>query len=310
MGDIRKKVLITGGSGLIGSELSQLLLERNYEVVLLSRNPKKTGKGITAYKWDIGKRYIDPEAFAGTNFIVHLAGADVAEKRWTESRKKEILNSRVNSAGLLYQYLKENPHSVEAFISPSGISYYGLETGQQKLTEESDPGDDFLAEVTKAWEQSADKIAALGIRTVKLRIGIALSGKGGALAALAKPVKFGIAAPLGSGNQIMSWIHISDLCNMIIFAMENDHLKGTFNAVAPNPVSNKTFTKEIAKTLKMPNFFPPVPGFMLRAMLGEKASIVLEGADVSSRKIEAAGFSFAYPELKAALHNLLNNKKN
>lgn len=300
-----KKVLISGGSGMIGTELARTLTEKDYEVALLSRNPESNTNGYKAYKWDIKSGYIDPDAFENTNYVVHLAGADVAEKRWTEKRKEEIVKSRTASAHVLYKWLKENPHAVEAFISSSGISYYGLDAAPKPLVEESRPGNDFLAEVTKAWEKSADKVGTLDIRVVKFRIGIVLSNKGGALVELAKPVKLGAAAPLGSGDQIMSWIHIQDLCNMLVFALENPRLEGVFNAVAPHPVSNSYFTKETAKILKKPAFLPPVPAVLLKLILGERASIILDGMHVSSQKIEEEGFNFTYPNLIPALKNLL-----
>lgn len=301
---MNKKVLITGGTGLIGSQLTKLLLKKGYSVGILTRNPEKSKGEAVAYKWDIQKGYIDPEAFADTAFIIHLAGADVADKRWTASRKEEILKSRTESAQMLHDWLAKNKHVVEAFLSPSGINYYKQNTGKI-LTEESPAGDDFLADVTKAWEKSADKIKSLAIRTVKLRIGIVLSDKGGALVELAKPVRLGAAAPLGSGEQFMSWIHIDDLCNIFLYAIENNTVDGVYNAVAPNPVSNKEFTELTARILNKPSFLPAVPAFALKMLLGERASIILEGAKVSPAKIVGEGFVFRYPELSPALSDLL-----
>lgn len=304
---MKKKVLITGGTGLIGSHLTKLLLQKGYAVGILTRNPEKHRGQAIAYKWDIPKGFIDPEAFTDTTFIIHLAGADVADQRWTAPRKEEILKSRTESAKLLYDWLAKNEHDVEAFLSPSGINYYKQNT-DEVLTEASEAGNDFLADVTKAWEKSADEIKSLGIRTVKLRIGIVLSDKGGALVELAKPVKLGAAAPLGSGEQFMSWIHINDLCNIFLYAMENITIEGVYNAVAPNPVSNREFTEETARILKKPSFLPAVPAFALQLILGERASIILDGAKVSSEKIIEKGFSFEYPNLAPALEVLFKVK--
>ena len=302
---MKQKILITGGSGLIGTHLTRLLLEKGFEVVHLSRSPGKTDSLVKVYKWDINKGYIDSEAFEDVQCIIHLAGADVAEERWTEERKEVILNSRTASAALLRKWLAHNSNTVTTLLSPSGIAYYGTDAGSRLLTEESKPGNDFLAEVTKAWEKSADEIGELGIRTVKFRIGIVLSNKGGALVELARPIKWGVAVPLGSGDQVMSWIHIDDLCEMFIFGLESKEMTGVFNAVAPNPVTNKVFTEQTAKVLHRPAFLPPVPGILLKLALGEKASIVLDGANVSPAKVVEEGFSFRYPNLYPALQNLL-----
>lgn len=297
------KVLITGGTGLIGTRLTELLVQEGYSVGILSRHPEKIKGSATGYHWDLDTGYIDPKAFEDTGAIIHLAGADVAGKRWTAAYKKEIINSRTRSAQILHDWLSGNAHTVETFLSPSGVNYYPQNTGR-RFKETDGPGNDFLAEVTKAWEKSADRINELGIRTIIFRIGIVLSDKGGALAELAKPVKWGAAAPLGSGSQVMSWIHIDDLCRMFVFALKNKSLKGVFNAVAPHPVTNKTFVNTVADTLNKPSILPAVPAFALKIALGERAIIVLEGADVSSEKIEAAGFSFKYPKLAPALHSL------
>lgn len=299
-----KKILITGGTGLIGTQLIKLLTQKGYTVAILTRDPEEYSGDALAYKWDIANGYIDPEAFKNTNYIIHLAGAGVADKRWTPSRKEEIINSRVHSAQLLYNWLAENDHSVEGFISSSGVSYYKQNTGE-RLLEDAEAGSDFLAEVTKVWEKGAEKIKSIGIRTVIFRIGVVLSNKGGALVELARPVKLGAAAPLGTGKQIMSWVHINDFCRMILFAIENPKLEGVFNAVAPHPVSNKDFTIEIAKTLNKVAFLPAVPSFALKMVLGERAAMVLDGANVSSEKLETLGFVFEFPKLPAALKDLL-----
>ena len=301
---MNKKVLITGGSGLIGSRLTTLLQQRGYQVALLSRNPEEKDKAVKIYKWDLSNNYIDPEALSGTKYIVHLAGAGVADEAWTGERKNTILKSRTETVDLLYEALTKTGEKPDAFISASGIGIYGAYAGSTLKTEESTHGTDFLAEVSKAWESAADKVKTLGIREVKLRIGIVLSTDGGALKELIKPIKLGAGAPLGSGEQMMSWIHIDDLCRMIIFCMENK-LEGPFNAVAPQPVSNKEFTQTAAKAVGMPLILPKVPAFAMKLLLGERASMVLGGANVSAQKIVKEGFSFSYPDLDTALNSLL-----
>lgn len=256
-------------------------------------------------QWDIEKGFIEEAAIQNNDYIIHLAGAGVAEQTWTEKRKQEILNSRTQSTELLAKYLKNTFHSIQHFISASAIGIYGLDTGDTLLTEDSPIGNDFLAEVTKAWENSIDLIADLGIRTVKLRIGIVLSSEGGALAKIAQPIHWGLGAALGSGKQYMSWIHIDDLCRMIMYLLENEQFNGIYNAVAKHPATNAEFTTKVAKVLKKPLLLPNVPNFALKLMLGEMANIVIGGNKVSAKKIEATGFQFQFDDLTTALQDLL-----
>lgn len=302
---MKKKVLISGGSGLIGSRITQLLLQNNYEVAILSRTPQKVQSNIQVYHWNISAGIIDPEALKEVQYIIHLAGAGIADKGWTKSRKEVLLNSRVLSTQLLHQALSQYDHEVKGFLSASAIGYYGADAGQNLLTEESPSGHDFLAEVTKAWENSAENIQKAGIRTVKFRIGVVLSENGGALPSLVMPIKLLAGSPLGSGKQIMSWIHLDDLCRMFMFAMENEQIQGTYNAVAPNPVDNKTFITEAAQVLSRPLIFPHVPAFALKLLLGQRANLVLGSTHASSQKIEAAGFDYKFPTLELALIDLL-----
>lgn len=297
-------ILVTGGTGLVGTRLTELLISKGYNVRYLSRTGGKKN-GVQAYAWDIEKQQIDKSAFDGVSAIIHLAGAGVADKSWTKERKKEILESRTKSTELLRDTLKSMDHQVASFVSASAIGYYGWDAGGVWKKEESRFGDDFLATVTKAWEEEVDQVSSLGVRVTKLRIGIVFSEKGGALYEIAKPIKFGVGAPLGAGDQYMSWIHIDDLCNMFIHAIENEKVNGTYNAVAPNPETNKVITKATAKVLNKPCFLPNVPGFVLKLMLGKRAAMVLGGSRVSAEKITEAGFQFQYPELNSALKNLL-----
>ncbi len=298
-----KNVLITGASGLIGTRLTELLQQKGYQVSHLSRNQRQGT--IPTFVWDVENMNIDSNAFHGIDAIVHLAGAGIADKPWTKKRKTEILESRTKSANLLFQSLKNQSHSVECFISASAIGYYG-DGGADKTFKEGDPAtDDFLGTVVQSWEQAADKFANLNIRVAKLRIGILLSAKGGALAEIARPIKWGVGSPLGSGKQFMSWIHIDDACHMFIKALEEKSMHGAYNAVAPTPATNEEVTRRIAKVLGKPLWLPNVPGFVLKFILGEMATLVLGGSKVSSEKIQQAGFQFSFTDLEKALVDLL-----
>jgi uncharacterized protein len=297
-----KKILITGASGLIGKRLTDLLLKKGYQVSHLSRS-SKSGR-VPSFVWDVDKGEMDSKALEGVDAIIHLAGAGVADKRWSKSRKEEILMSRVKSTELLHNTLLATPNTVKAIVSASAIGYYGFQSDEE-LTEESKQGSDFLAKVTNQWEAEADKLTSLKIRVVKLRIGIVLSEKGGALVEMAKPIRWGVGSPLGTGDQYISWIHLDDLCEMFIHAIDTDQMNGAFNAVTGNWVTNKEMTKAIANTLKKPLWLPNVPAFILKIIVGEMAAIVLGGSKVSADKIKKTGFKFKYDKLEAALENSL-----
>jgi len=298
-----KNVLITGGSGLVGSRLTTLLLEHGYEVSHLGRS-KSSEKRVKSYIWDIQKGFIEEGAIETANFIVHLAGASVADERWTESRKKVILQSRIQTTRLLYEQLQVVKHSCEAVVSASAVGYYGMDTGSQWLNEQSPAGSDFLADVTKQWEQEVEKLEKLNIRVTRLRIGIVLSKNGGALPKIAQTVKANIGAPLGDGDQYMSWIHIDDLCRMIIHAIGNTEMFGVFNAVGPDPATNRELTKTLAQVLNKSLWLPAVPGFALKLALGEMADMVLGGNRVSAEKIQLSGFTYAFSNLQNALEDI------
>lgn len=302
---MKKTVLIAGGTGLVGTRLTELLLEKGYEVRHLSRRVNGN-EAVPTYAWDVKNMEIDAEALEGVDHVVHLAGAGVADERWTDSRKQLILDSRVDSTALLIQGIKAHNPDVKSFVAASAIGIYGADTGDETITEASKPGKDFLARVTIKWEAASDPVKEMGIRLVKLRIGIVLSTEGGALPKLIQPIKLGMATALGDGKQYMSWIHIDDLCRMFMYAIEHEALQGAYNAVGPKPVNNETMTRSIARLLDRPMFLPNAPAFALRMTMGEMASIVLGGNKVSSRKIEEAGFSFEYTDHKRALSNLLN----
>ena len=303
---MNKNILITGGTGLVGSRLSEMLEQKGYTVSLLSR---KAGEGQRKkYVWDISSGHFDETAIKHADYIIHLAGAGVFDKRWTQAYKKEIMSSRVDSTQLLATKLATIPNSVKAIVAASAIGIYGFDTGDTLLSENSPFGEGFLAEVCKNWEAAVDSID--GIRTIKMRIGIVLSEKGGALEQMAKPVNYFVGSPLGTGNQQVSWIHLDDMCGLLIFALENEHIKGAYNAVAPNPVTNKLLTEKIAKILKRPLWLPNIPSFMMKLIVGaEASSIILGGNNVSSKKITDSGFKFKFPDLISALTDLLQNKK-
>ncbi|MCJ8165158.1 TIGR01777 family oxidoreductase [Pontibacter sp. E15-1] len=302
------KILITGGSGLVGMRLSEMLIDQGYEVSHLSRNPDKVSTYKT-FRWDVKDGYIDENAITYADYIVHLAGASVAGEKWTDERKKEIVNSRVQSANLLYKSLKEMDHHVKGFISASAIGIYG-DSGDQLMSEESATvADDFLAEVCEAWENAAWQMHELNLRTVILRMGIVLSTKGGALPQMARPVKLMAGAPLGSGKQYMSWVHLDDACRLYIRALEDTHYQGVYNVVAPHPVTNKEFMKELAEAMKRPLVLPKVPAFAINLMMGEMSEVVLAGQRVSANKVLQTGFTFEYNYLEEALESFYEEEK-
>ncbi len=300
-----KNVLITGGTGLIGSHLSALLRQRGYKVFLLSRDASPSGN-FPVYYWDPEKREIDAEAVLSADYIIHLAGAGIGDKRWTAGRKQEITDSRVKSGELLYETLKKTGKKPLAFISASGIGYYGAMTSEKIFRETDGPADDFIGQVCYHWEQVASGIGELGIRTVIFRTGIVLSPEGGALSQMLPAIRLGAGSAIGSGRQFVPWIHIDDLCNMYIKALEDNNLSGVYNAAAPFHLTNRELMKTIATVMKKPFFFPNIPAFFMKIFFGEMADILLEGSRVSTEKILTAGFCFRYNELKGALENLLN----
>ncbi len=300
-------ICITGGTGMIGTALSAYLSAKGHAIIILSRTSQTSDNPlITFAKWDVAAGTIDKEAIAASDYIIHLAGAGVADKRWTKSRKAEIVNSRVEGGNLLVKVLKEYPNKVKAVISASGIGWYGPDTGKPFV--ETDPSyADFLGQTCNQWEASMDPITTLNIRLIKLRTGIVLSNKGGALKEFKNPLRFGLAAILGSGKQMISWIHIDDLCHLYEYAIEHEDVAGIYNAVAPNPVNNKDLTLALAKKMRGNAFITaPVPSFVLKIVVGELSVEVLKSATVSSAKIQKTGFQFIYPTIDAALTQLIS----
>ncbi|MFL3662150.1 MAG: TIGR01777 family oxidoreductase [Polaribacter sp.] len=289
------KILITGGTGLVGTRLTQLLIERKHDVRVLSRSPRLENE----FMWDISKGFIADKAIENIEYIIHLAGAGIADKRWTKERKKVIIASRVDTANLVFQKIKEKNISLKGFISSSGSNYYGATT-TAIIHKESDPaGIDFLGVVCQEWEAAATQFQKRDIPVTILRTGVVLSKKGGALEKMKTPV----ISPLGSGKQFMPWIHIDDLCAMFIKTVE-ENISGVYNAVAPEHSNSNAFSKTLAKVLKRVFIPIAVPGFLLKLVFGELAVILLQGSRLSSKKITDTGFSFKYDTLKKALESL------
>ncbi|MFN3784530.1 MAG: TIGR01777 family oxidoreductase [Spirosomataceae bacterium] len=296
------KILVTGGTGLVGKVLVNELQNKGHEVAILTRSPKKNTK-IPSFQWDIDKGYIDPEALAFAEGIIHLAGEGIADKRWTAEQKKKIIDSRVEPLRLLGTHLAANGIKPAVLVSASAIGYYGGERGDEKLTETSSPGTDFLAECTVKWENAASFLEAS--RTVHIRVGVVLSKEGGALPKLAAPVRWGVGAALGSGQQWMSWIHVQDLARLFVQAIEDENMRGAYNGVAPLPIRNTDLTKKVAKQLNRFVFLPPVPGFVLKVALGEMSVVVLGSAYVENQRINGElSFKYAYSTVEEALEEI------
>lgn len=309
-------VVISGGTGLIGTKLTTHLTSRGHDVILLSRNQKKTSKDpkITYSSWDVKKQVIDSSVIKKADHIIHLAGAGVMDKRWTEEYKKEIIESRTKSSELLIKALGENTHHVISFVSASAIGWYGADANpliHKGGFVETDPADrGFLGATCVLWENSVEPLTDMGIRLVKLRTGIVLSNDGGAYKEFKMPFKFGVAGILGDGKQIVSWIHIDDLCRMYIEAMENNEVHGSYNAVAPAPVSNKQLIIEAAEKIRHKFYIPVhVPSFALKLFLGKKSMEILKSTTVCDKKIKSTGFTFLYPTIEAAIRELANQAK-
>lgn len=294
-----KKVLISGGTGLIGKQLASLLLQHGYEVRLLSRSPKSNASYPT-YSWNIEKATIDEKAFENLDYIIHLAGAGIADKRWTKKQKKEIIDSRVASTELLLKTIQRLQIPLKAFVSSSAIGYYGAATNDLIFRESDNPGNDFISHVCQLWEESIFKFQAKNIRTVAVRIGVVLSKSGGALSKMKTP----IITPLGNGKQYMPWIHIDDLCKLLLKAIEDNAMTGVYNGVAPEHQTNFSFSKTFAKAIKRPFLPIGIPAFVLKLVLGEMSVILLKGSKVSSQKLSDTGFSFSFPYVKSAFSDL------
>lgn len=301
-----EKVVITGGSGLIGISLTKLLLKNGYEVVHLSRK-RNEKSDVRTFTWDYKNNFLEDGAIENASHIIHLAGESIGEGRWTKERKKAILESRTKTAEFLNFKVREKKIQLNSFISASGTSYYGTVTTQNIFKENDPQGNDFAAQVVIEWEKSAEKFQEI-CRVVKLRTGIVLDLNGGALKKMYGPMKWGFGSALGSGKQFMPWIHIDDMCEMYLFALKNN-ISGSFNAVAPEHITNEKFIKMTGKVSGHRIWAPRVPAFVLRLIFGKMSMIVLNGSRISCEKIVKEGFQFKFSELKMALEDIFKAKR-
>jgi uncharacterized protein (TIGR01777 family) len=317
-------VLISGGTGMIGKALTQALTERGFNVIILTRQRRETGSGnhegvgktdatskISYATWDIENQTIDKNAFSKADHIIHLAGANFADKRWNETTKNEIVSSRVDSAKLIIEGLKSIPNKVKTVISASGISWYGADDKDhpKPFSETDAQANDFMATTCKQWEAAIEPASFLNKRLVKFRIGPVLSTEGGAYLEFKNPTRFGLAGIIGNGMQMVSWIHIDDLVRAILFAMENQQMEGVYNAVAPEPASNKELVTKIAASNRGKAFIAVhAPAFALKIIFGEMINEILKSTTVSSAKLQQAGFIFQYPDLDSAILQLAHQK--
>lgn len=308
------RILISGGTGLIGSHLTNLLIERGNEIIILTREKNRASDNpkISYSFCNVKDKIIDAEIVRNADHIVHLAGAGVIDKKWTKEYKNLIIESRTRSAELIISCLKENNHNVKAFVSASAIGWYGKDDKplmrKEGFIETDAASEDFLGKTCVLWEAASSPVTGLGIRLVRLRTGIVLTTKGGAFARYKAPLKFGIAPILGNGKQMVSWIHIDDLCRMYCEAIENNYLNGNYNAVAPEPVIQKDLMVKLGQKIRNRFFIPVyVPPFGLKLVFGKRSIELLKSATVSSKKIKATGFTFLYPSIESAINDLVAN---
>ena len=302
---MKKNVLISGGSGFIGKNLTNLLIGNGYSVSILSRSDKQNTADISYYKWDITTHFIEEEAVIKADYILHLAGENIAEKPWTAKRKEEILQSREQSIQLIYDVLKKNNKKLDAFVSASGVGIYGAVNGEEICTENTPPENDFLGSTCQKWEAAADTISNLGIRVVKIRTGLVLGKDDGFLKKLTPIFKMRLGSALGSGKQYMPWIHVNDLCAIYLEAIKNSDLTGAYNAAIFDNTTNTVFSKTLAKIYGYSIWLPNVPAFLIKTALGEMAQIILKGRRVSPQKIIKTGFEFQFTALEVALKDCL-----
>ena len=302
---MKKNVLISGGSGFIGKNLTNLLIGNGYSVSILSRSDKQNTADISYYKWDITTHFIEEEAVLKAEYILHLAGENIAEKPWTAKRKEEILQSREQSIQLIYDVLKKNNKKLDAFVSASGVGIYGAINGEEICTENTPPENDFLGSTCQKWEAAADTISDLGIRVVKIRTGLVLGKDDGFLKKLTPIFKMRLGSALGSGKQYMPWIHVNDLCAIYLEAIKNSDFTGAYNAAIFDNTTNTVFSKTLAKIFGYSIWLPNVPAFLIKIALGEMAQIILKGRRVSPQKIIKIGFEFQFTALEVALKDCL-----
>jgi uncharacterized protein len=302
----QRSVLISGGSGLIGRYLTSILAAEGFRVSLLSRQAKQSGETRT-FRWNPEKGYLDPSAFEGVDCLIHLAGANLGERNWSPSRRREIISSRVDSANLLFRTVRDNNFKLKAFICSSAVGYYGSVTSERIYSEEDPPSNDFLGRTCRLMEEAAEQFAGIGIRTVRIRSGVVLARDDGALVRLMKPAKLGLVVRLGSGHQYFPWIHIDDLCKIYMKAVKDTCMNGAYNAVAPEYINHHDFVMVMAAIMKRPVILPSVPGWIIKTVLGEMSDIVLKGSRISPEKIIGSGFIFRYQRAADALKNIIKD---
>lgn len=299
-------VLIGGGSGLIGMQLSALLTAKGHEVRHFSRSVP-TAPTYPTFHWDIKSKAYDKAAFSGVTHVINLAGAGIADARWTDSRKQLIIKSRTESTRLLKKGIKIHGPTVKAYLAGSAIGYYG-DKGETLCTEDTPAGDGFLSKSVRIWEEAIDEIPAeLGLPTLIVRTGVVLATQGGALQKMLLPLNFFVSTYFGNGQQWYSWIHLDDICEIFLKGVEDDQFRGLYNGVAPQPVRNKTMAKALISASNKKAFLLPAPAFVLRIALGEMSHTILDSNRVSAQKTEQTGFQFQYPDILSALTHLLQN---
>ncbi|MET3027544.1 TIGR01777 family oxidoreductase [Flavobacterium sp. UW10123] len=296
-----QNVLLTGGTGFIGKHLTDVLIEAGFSVSVLSRTERENTPRVTYYKWDIKKNYIDKNAILNADYIIHLAGEGIVEKRWTKRRKRAILESRIRPIEMIFSILENNNKKVDAFISASAVGIYGAVTSHKICTEDTPPADDFLGITCQKWENAADKMNSLNIRTVKIRTGIVLGKEEGFIKKMIPTFKSGFGAILGSGKQYLPWIHVEDLCQIYLKSIEDTTLEGAYNACITDNTTNARFSKTLAKLFDYSIWLPNVPPFVLKILLGKMSIAVLTGQRVSSEKIQKTGFEFQFTDLEKTL---------
>lgn len=299
---MNQHILLTGATGMLGKDLIEALLKKGNQVSVLSRKPVQIS-GVKVFLWNVEKQEIDISCIESVDSIIHLAGENISTEKWTDKRKKEIIDSRVLSARLLFKTISENENQVKHFISAAAVGFYGNQQ-EEILTEDSAAGKDFLAYSCEQWEHAADQGKALGIRVVKIRTGVVLAKNSGALPAMAKPIQFFAGAPLGSGHQWVPWIHQHDITQIYLHALEDKSMNEAYNACAPFPVTNKTLTKAIAKQIHRPVWPFNIPAKVIKLILGEMSAIVLNSNNTSAQKLLDTGFVFKYTQLEQALSDI------
>jgi uncharacterized protein (TIGR01777 family) len=295
-----RRIVITGGSGLVGTQLSVRLTEENYDIVHLTRS-RQEGNRFKSFHWDPVNKLYDKDAFNDGDIIIHLAGANIGEKRWSAKRKKEITDSRKNTAALLYSATVASGIYPSAFITSSATGIYGSLISQNIFQETDPPAHDFLGETCQAWEDAAAPFEAAGIRVVKIRTSVVLAPHGSALSKLMLPAAAGLIIRFGPGNQYFPWIHIEDLCSVYIKAISDRGMSGAYNAAAPEHITHETLMREIARQKRLPVFLPYIPAWLTRLILGEMSVVLTTGSRVSSELLLNEGFRYRYPDIRSAL---------